>query len=54
MRGDTNFEGSDSSDPTVYFLYCDYVLNIIQRTVNETTQFITGFRQIQRKQSALL
>ena len=22
MRGDTNFKGSDSSDPTVYSLYC--------------------------------
>ena len=22
MRGDTNFTGSDSSDPTVYSLYC--------------------------------
>ena len=21
--GDTNFEGSDSSDPSVYFLFCD-------------------------------
>ena len=25
MRGDTNFKGSDSSDPTVYSLYCDLV-----------------------------
>ena len=23
MRGDTNFKGSDSSDPTVYSLYWD-------------------------------
>ena len=22
MRGDTNFKGSDSSDPSVYSLYC--------------------------------
>ena len=22
MRGDTNFKGSDSSDPSVYFLCC--------------------------------
>ena len=26
MRGDTNFKGSVSSDPTVYSLYCDTVL----------------------------
>ena len=25
MRGDTNFKGSGSSDPTVYSLYCEYV-----------------------------
>ena len=25
MRGDTNFKGSDSSDPTVYSLYCAQV-----------------------------
>ena len=25
MRGDTNFKGSDSSDPTVYSLYCDAI-----------------------------
>ena len=23
MRGDTNFKGSDSSHPSVYFLFCD-------------------------------
>ena len=23
MRGDRNFKGSDSSDPSVYFLFCD-------------------------------
>ena len=23
MRVDTNFKGSDSSDPSVYFLFCD-------------------------------
>ena len=32
MRGDRNFKGSDSSDPSVYFLFCDvaesyYVVN---------------------------
>ena len=25
MRGDRNFKGSDSSDPSVYFLFCDTV-----------------------------
>ena len=26
MRGNTNFKGSDSSDPSVYFLFCGNVL----------------------------
>ena len=32
MRGDTNFKGSDSSDPTVYSLYCG---NYVQRSAKE-------------------
>ena len=24
MRGDINFKGSDSRDPSVYFLFCDF------------------------------
>ena len=27
MRGDTNFKGSDSSDPTVYSLYCGFAIS---------------------------
>ena len=26
MRGDINFKDSDSSDPSVYFLFCDHGL----------------------------
>ena len=29
MRGDTNFKGSDSSDPSVYSLFCGPVVNNI-------------------------
>ena len=27
MRGDTNFKGSDSNDPSVYFLFCGSAAN---------------------------
>ena len=38
MRGDRNFKGSDSRDPSVYFLFCDRVLNDI---ISVNTFFIT-------------
>ena len=35
MRGDTNFKGFDSSDPSVYFLFCDIVFAFKNKAESE-------------------
>ena len=45
MRGDRNFKGSDSSDPSVYFLFCGKIFDVAFR------QLIFIFQVVQTKLS---